>query len=120
MTSRKAAKGPRSEAKPSGVPQDVPSGGGPPHGVGIFGGTFNPIHVGHLRAAEEALEALGIERIIFVPSAEPPHKSTCEDDPIAPALDRLAWVRAALEQNANFTVDALEIERGGPRSDRSS
>ena len=60
--------------------------------VGIFGGTFNPIHLGHLRAAEEVLEALGLERMIFVPSAQPPHKS---DDQMAKARHRLAWVRAA-------------------------
>lgn len=103
MTSRKAAKRPRSEAQPS-----------PREGVGIFGGTFNPIHVGHLRAAEEVLEALGLEKMIFVPSAEPPHKSAHADDPIAPARERLAWVRAATGDNAGFAVDALEIERGGP------
>ncbi len=126
MTGRKAAKRPRSEAKPSegGPPQGKaatrprseakPSQGGPPRGVGIFGGTFNPIHVGHLRAAEEALEALGLERMIFVPAAEPPHKNACEDDPIAPARDRLAWVHAAVEGNTGFAVDTLEIERGGP------
>ncbi len=79
--------------------------------VGIFGGTFNPIHLGHLRAAEEVLEALGLERMIFVPSAQPPHKS---DDQMAKARDRLAWVRAATAANPRFQVDALEVERGGP------
>ena len=56
--------------------------------VGIFGGTFNPIHVGHLRAAEEVVEALDLERMVFVPSAEPPHKQTGLRDPIAPAALR--------------------------------
>ena len=116
MTGRKAAGHAASRRRAKAGPRrDCPEATGIARAwVGIFGGTFNPIHVGHLRAAEEALEALGIERIIFVPSAEPPHKSTCEDDPIAPALDRLAWVRAALEENANFSVDVLEVERGGP------
>ena len=82
--------------------------------VGIFGGTFNPIHVGHLRAAEEVVEALDLERLIFVPCAEPPHKSGAEEDPIAPAQARLAWVRLAVEDNAHFCVDPLEVERGGP------
>jgi nicotinate-nucleotide adenylyltransferase len=81
--------------------------------VGIYGGTFNPIHVGHLRAAEEVAEALGLERVLFVPSAQPPHKSPGPDDPIAPAADRLAWVRAAVASNPRFEVDALEVERGG-------
>jgi nicotinate-nucleotide adenylyltransferase len=81
--------------------------------VGVFGGTFNPIHVGHLWAAEEVAEALGLERVIFVPSAAPPHKAERRDDPIAPAEQRLAWVRSAVAGNPRFEVDPLEIERGG-------
>ena len=45
-----------------------------PKSVGILGGTFNPVHFGHLRAAEEVAEALELEQVVFVPSAEPPHK----------------------------------------------
>jgi nicotinate-nucleotide adenylyltransferase len=82
-------------------------------GIGIYGGTFNPIHMGHLRAAEEVAEVLALERVTFVPSAEPPHKRDRADDPIAPAQDRLAWVRAAVADNARFDVDALEVDRGG-------
>jgi nicotinate-nucleotide adenylyltransferase len=81
--------------------------------VGIFGGTFNPIHLGHLYAAEQVLEALGLEHMIFVPSGEPPHKTGSQEDPIAPAELRLAWVRAAIAGNPRFAVDALEVERGG-------
>ena len=81
--------------------------------LGVFGGTFNPIHVGHLRAAEEILEALGLTRMLFVPSARPPHKSDA-DDTIAPAADRLAWVRLAVADNPRFEVDAIEVERAGP------
>ena len=51
--------------------------------VGVYGGTFNPIHVGHLRAAEETAEALGLGRVLFVPSAVPPHKAEEGGDPIA-------------------------------------
>ena len=80
---------------------------------GVFGGTFNPIHVGHLRAAEEVAEQLELERVLFVPSAQPPHKANSRDDPIAPAALRLAWVRAAIEDNPRLEVDALELERGG-------
>ena len=82
--------------------------------TGIFGGTFNPIHVGHLRSAEEVVEALGLERMVFVPSSQPPHKTDSPDDRVAPAELRLAWTRAAIAGNARFEVDALEIERGGP------
>jgi nicotinate-nucleotide adenylyltransferase len=81
--------------------------------IGIFGGTFNPIHLGHLHAAEEVVEALDLERMLFVPSGEPPHKSGSERDPIAPAELRLAWTRAAIAGNPRFAVDALEVERGG-------
>jgi nicotinate-nucleotide adenylyltransferase len=82
-------------------------------GVGIYGGTFNPIHVGHLRAAEEVAEILGLERVTFVPSARPPHKRASERDPIAAAEERLAWVRSAVADNPRFDVDAIEVERGG-------
>lgn len=85
-----------------------------PSRVGIYGGTFNPIHIGHLRAAEEVAEALGLEQVVFVPSATPPHKCARPDDPIAPARDRLAWVRAAVADNPRFAVDDIEVERGGP------
>jgi cytidyltransferase-like protein len=53
--------------------------------VGVYGGTFNPIHVGHLRAAEEIAEAFGLARVLFVPSAVPPHKADAASDGIAPA-----------------------------------
>jgi nicotinate-nucleotide adenylyltransferase len=81
--------------------------------VGVYGGTFNPIHVGHLRAAEEVAETLGLERVLFVPSATPPHKAETPDDGIAPAELRLAWARLAVEDNPRFAVDAIEVERGG-------
>jgi nicotinate-nucleotide adenylyltransferase len=81
--------------------------------TGILGGTFNPIHIGHLRAAEEVVERLGLERMIFVPSADPPHKVNRPADPIAPAERRLEWVRLAISDNPRFEVDPLEIERGG-------
>jgi nicotinate-nucleotide adenylyltransferase len=85
----------------------------PGGGIGVLGGTFNPIHLGHLRAAEEVCEILGLKRMIFVPSAEPPHK---EDDrqAIAPAKLRCEWVRRAIAGNPRFAVDPLEIERPGP------
>jgi nicotinate-nucleotide adenylyltransferase len=92
----------RSEAKPSEVTT-----------VGLFGGTFDPIHLGHLRAAEEVRELLGLERVVFVPSAEPPLKSGRRDG-LAPARQRLAWVERAIRGNPAFAVDALELERSGP------
>jgi nicotinate-nucleotide adenylyltransferase len=85
-----------------------------PAQVGLFGGTFNPIHVGHLRAAEEVGEALGLGRIVFVPSAQPPHKLSDRSDVLAPASLRLAWVKAAIANNPRFAVDTLELERKGP------
>jgi nicotinate-nucleotide adenylyltransferase len=85
----------------------------PGGGIGVLGGTFNPIHVGHLRAAEEACEILGLERMVFVPSAEPPHKEG-ERQVIAPAKLRCEWVRRAIADNPRFALDPLEIERSGP------
>jgi nicotinate-nucleotide adenylyltransferase len=79
--------------------------------LGVFGGTFNPVHLGHLRAAEQVVELLGLERMLFVPAAEPPHK---REETVAPAPLRLAWVRRAVAGNKRFEVDALELERRGP------
>ena len=82
-----------------------------PGSVGIFGGTFDPIHHGHLAIAEEAREALGLERVWFVPASLPPHKP---GRPVTPAADRLAMLRAAVAGNPVFDVSEVELLRGGP------
>jgi nicotinate-nucleotide adenylyltransferase len=82
--------------------------------IGLFGGTFNPIHLGHLRAAEEVREVLDLECVLFIPSAIPPHKRADEFDPIAPTEDRLAWVERAISGHEHFSVDRIEINRDGP------
>ena len=82
-----------------------------PGSLGVFGGTFDPIHVAHLAVAEEAAEALGLERVLFVPAGEPPHKPGRE---ITPAEDRLAMVELAIAGNPRFAVDRLELDRPGP------
>ena len=79
--------------------------------VGIFGGTFDPIHIAHLAVAEEAAEALGLERVLFVPAGEPPHKP---DRAITAGEHRLAMVELAIAGNARFAVDRLELDRPGP------
>lgn len=76
---------------------------------GIFGGTFDPIHFGHLRAAFELTELLGLERVLFVPAADPPHRAR----PLADALTRLEMVRAAVEDEDAFIVDDREVRRPG-------
>jgi nicotinate-nucleotide adenylyltransferase len=78
--------------------------------IGILGGTFNPIHLGHLRSAEEIAEDLELERVLFIPSAEPPHKGRSN---LAPAPHRMAMVRLAIARNPRFRASAVEIERGG-------
>lgn len=79
--------------------------------VGVFGGTFDPIHLAHLAVAQEAVEALGLERVVFVPAGHPPHKP---GQPITPAAHRLAMVELAIAGNDRFAVDRLELDRPGP------
>lgn len=77
----------------------------------MFGGTFDPIHLAHLRCAEEACEQLALDQILFVPAADPPHK---QHRRITPAQHRLAMVGLATAGNPRFRVSSIEIERGGP------
>ena len=79
--------------------------------LGVFGGTFNPIHMGHLRSAEEVREKLGLDKVIFVPARLPPHK-TCEN--LADPDFRLRLVRLAVAGNPAFEVSDLELTREGP------
>jgi len=78
--------------------------------IGILGGTFDPIHFGHLRLAQEVGAALKLDHVRFIPSGTPPHRTA----PAAPAEHRLAMARLAVEGNALFSVDDREIRRTGP------
>jgi nicotinate-nucleotide adenylyltransferase len=78
--------------------------------IGIFGGTFDPIHFGHLRTAFELQQLLALEELRFVPAGDPPHR----DQPLAAASLRLAMVRAAIAGQPGFVVDDREVRRSGP------
>ena len=79
--------------------------------IGVFGGTFNPIHVCHLRIAARVLALLALDRVVFVPASVPPHKAK-ED--LAPAHHRLEMVRLAVAGWPGFEADDLELARPGP------
>src|SRR5205085_7706645 len=79
--------------------------------VGIFGGTFDPIHHGHLILAREALEALALDLVVFIPAAASPHKPDFES---AGPVARLEMVRAAIEGEPRFGFDPMELERPWP------
>lgn len=79
--------------------------------LGVFGGTFNPIHVGHLVLAESLRERLALDRVLFVPAGTPPHKGARA---IAPALHRYAMVSLALAGHPPFAVSDVEVRRPGP------
>jgi nicotinate-nucleotide adenylyltransferase len=89
----------------------LPAGAPTPGSVGVLGGTFDPIHIGHLAAAEEVREALGLERILFVPAGIPPHKP---DRLITAPQHRLAMVELAIAGNPAFEASRVELDRTGP------
>ena len=78
--------------------------------IGIFGGTFDPIHNGHLHIAETVLAATEVEEIVFMPSANPPHKP---DQRISPFEQRMQMVRLAIAGHRSFSVDDVEFRLGG-------
>ncbi len=78
--------------------------------IGILGGTFDPVHNGHLRLAQEALEQCNLAAIHFIPSGTPPHRNA----PRASAIQRLDMIRLALQGNAAFMLDEREIYRIDP------
>ena len=78
--------------------------------IGIFGGTFDPIHYGHLRTAFEMLQALDLDEVRFIPSGDPPHRGQT----YATAARRLEMVRLAIADQPGFVVDDRELQRGGP------
>jgi nicotinate-nucleotide adenylyltransferase len=79
--------------------------------LGLFGGTFDPPHTGHLIVAQDAALALGLDRVLFVPASLPPHK---QHRTITPAAFRMRMLTLALGDDARFSLDAVELERPGP------
>ena len=79
--------------------------------TGVFGGTFDPIHVAHLAVAEAARDTFGLRRVLFIPAAQPPHKA---GRPITAVDHRLAMVEAAVMGNPAFEVSRIEVDRDGP------
>jgi len=78
--------------------------------IGLFGGTFDPIHFGHLRPALEVMEALSLEELRFIPAHVPPHRDT----PLITAEQRSEMVAVAIDEQPGFILDTCELERNGP------
>lgn len=79
--------------------------------LGIFGGTFDPVHTGHLIVATELQFALNLDQVRFVPSGNPPHKA---DQEVSANADRLAMLELAIAGNPSFAISTLELDRSGP------
>jgi len=79
--------------------------------IGVIGGTFDPIHFGHLVIAEEVYATLKLAQMVFVPAGQPPHKP---EQVVTPAQDRLAMLQLAIASNPHFTISMVDLERPGP------
>lgn len=79
--------------------------------IGVFGGTFDPVHIGHLAIANAALEELRLDRVLFIPARRSPLK---DQGPVASAEDRFAMLKAAVAEETRFVVSRLELDRAGP------
>lgn len=79
--------------------------------IGLFGGTFDPIHMGHLQAAKLVKNGYGLDSILFIPSAIPPHKQRSR---VTNAIDRLEMLRLALVDSTDFLISDTELKRKGP------
>jgi nicotinate-nucleotide adenylyltransferase len=79
--------------------------------IGVFGGTFDPPHIGHLIAAQDATAALSLNRVIFVPAADPPHKRGVQ---VSAASVRSEMLRAAIAGDPRFEISSCELDRAGP------
>lgn len=80
------------------------------HRIGILGGTFDPVHEGHIAAAREVARELSLDSVLFVPAARPWHKSPAS---LATELDRLAMLALAVAPNPKFSVSTVDLDRGG-------
>jgi len=81
-----------------------------PRRVGVLGGTFDPVHLGHLITVADVQDQLGLDHVLFVPNREPPHKT---DHAVTHFEDRVAMVRLAIASNPTFRLDLTEVERPG-------
>ena len=79
--------------------------------IGIFGGTFNPVHTGHMQMAEYVMKSVAVDKIIFVPNGNPPHKT---DKLVADAKHRYNMLQLAIGTNENYEVSDYEISKPGP------
>lgn len=90
--------------------RSAPAARTPPRRLGLFGGSFNPIHVCHLTVARQARDLLQLDRVLFIPTGDPPHKS---DRSLAPAEDRYEMVRLAIADDPWFDLSDVELRRPG-------
>lgn len=99
-------------ASPAVLPADAPHISAPRrHKIGVFGGTFDPIHIGHLILAEEAWFQLKLDRVYMVPAGDPPHK---QDRRLTPVEDRIAMCRLATADIDYITISRIDADRPGP------
>ena len=90
--------------------QDPDASTEPPLRIGLFGGTFDPPHRGHIAVASDVADALDLDQVLWIPAGQPPHKSLVSAAPLAL---RLEMTRAAIKADSRFKVSSIEVERGG-------